>query len=110
MHVSCHFYFTCRDLNYFIGKYSSTKKKLRLYLNFEKLACWLDTHGKDQSNSKTKSAENLEDNAINKDSQVEPDDGCSSSHRGEYFNHCFNLENLTSYLVGICSLINSLSI
>ncbi|KAE8648226.1 RNA demethylase ALKBH10B isoform X2 [Cucumis sativus] len=40
-----------------------------------------DTHGKDQSNCKTKSAENLEDNAINKDSQVEPDDGCSSSHR-----------------------------
>ncbi|KAL0540165.1 hypothetical protein IC582_024395 [Cucumis melo] len=40
-----------------------------------------DTHGKDQSNSKTKCAENLEDNAGNKDSQVEPDDGCSSSHR-----------------------------
>lgn len=69
---------------------------------------WLDTHGKDQSNSKPKCAENLEDSASNKESQVEPtDDGCSSSHRGEYFlfNHFFNLENLTSYLVGVCSLI-----
>lgn len=86
--------------------------KLRLCLNFDELACWLDTHGKDQSNSKTKCAENLEDNAGNKDSQVEPDDGCSSSHRGGYFlfNHCFNPEHLTSYLVGVCSLINSLLI
>ncbi|XP_022978263.1 uncharacterized protein LOC111478296 isoform X1 [Cucurbita maxima] len=41
-----------------------------------------DTHGKDQSNSKPKCAENLEDNASNKESQVEPtDDGCSSSQR-----------------------------
>lgn len=41
-----------------------------------------DTHGKDQSNSKPKCAENLEDSASNKESQVEPtDDGCSSSHR-----------------------------
>ena len=59
--------------------------KIGVHLNFDKLVCWVDTHGKDQSNSKPKCAENLKDNASNKESQVEPtDDGCSSSQRGEY--------------------------
>lgn len=59
---------------------------LRLHLNFDKLVCWLDTHEKDQSDSKPKCAENLEDNTSNKESNAEPtDDGCSSSHRGGYY-------------------------
>lgn len=62
--------------------------KLILRLNFDKIVCWLDIHGKDQSDSKSKCGENLEDNASNKESQVElTDDGCSSSHRGEYLLH-----------------------
>lgn len=66
--------------------------KLKLHLNFNKLVCWLDIHGKDQSDNKPKCAENLEDNANNKESEVEPsDDGCSSSHRGEYLCSSFPL-------------------